>query len=123
MRRLAVLVLLVVPIAGCGSSRAHDGRLQVIATTTQLGDFARVIGGGDADVTQILKPNTDPHDYEPRPDDVIHTSGAQLILTSGDRLDHWMADIVTRSGTHAPQIDVGATVPVRRPGQTSGPEA
>ena len=43
---------------------------RVVATTTQIGDWARAVGGDRVDVTQILQPNTDAHDYEPRPYDV-----------------------------------------------------
>ena len=47
--------------------RRRPGQAEVVATTTQIGDFARAVGGDAADVIQILQPNTDPHDYEPRP--------------------------------------------------------
>ena len=43
----------------------------VVATTTQLGDIVRARRRATrVDVHQILQPNTDPHDYEPRPGDV-----------------------------------------------------
>src|SRR5207247_5836849 len=51
-------------LAGCGSS--DSGKPVVVATTTQLADFARTVGGNDITVHQILQPNTDPHEYEPR---------------------------------------------------------
>jgi zinc/manganese transport system substrate-binding protein len=113
--------------AGCGSSSSSGGsgsgkQLKVIATTTQLGDFARAVGGAHVDVTQILKPNTDPHDYEPRPEDVRETAGAKVVLESGDELDKWMADIVEQSGTDGTRVDVGSKLTIHRPGETSGPE-
>ena len=54
---------------GCGATGALDagGRLRVVATTTQLADIARRSAATRVDVTQILRPNTDPHEYEPRP--------------------------------------------------------
>ena len=42
----------------------------MVATTTQVADWARQIGGDGFDGHQLLRPNTDPHEYEPRPDDV-----------------------------------------------------
>ena len=47
---------------------------------------------------QILRPNTDPHEYEPRPDDVRATSGAKVVLENGVGLDHWMAKVVSSAG-------------------------
>jgi ABC-type Zn uptake system ZnuABC Zn-binding protein ZnuA len=95
----------------------------VVATTTQIGDWTRAIGGNDVDVHQILQPNTDPHEYEPRPLDVEATTGAKLVLENGDRLDAWMAKVVSQAGGHPVVVDLGARVPVKLRGESSGPEA
>jgi zinc/manganese transport system substrate-binding protein len=71
-------------------------------------------------VHQLLQPNSDPHDYEPRPRDVLETSRAKLVFESGDGLDHWMGQVVEQSGGHPRVVDVGAGVPVRRPGEEGG---
>jgi ABC-type Zn uptake system ZnuABC Zn-binding protein ZnuA len=122
---LAGAALLATLLAGCGSSSsgASHGRLDVVATTTQLGDFARQVGGSRVVVHQILQPNTDPHDYEPRPGDVQATTAAKLVFANGDGLDHWMGKVVSDSGTGARTVDVGAGLPVKLPGESSGPEA
>jgi ABC-type Zn uptake system ZnuABC Zn-binding protein ZnuA len=110
--------------AGCGTSPSGaTDRLKVVATTTQLGDLTRAVGGNAVDVHQLLRPNTDPHEYEPRPSDLVATARAKVVLTSGDGLDAWMAKIVDQAGGRPEVVDVGATVPVRRPGEASGPEA
>ncbi|HKE80120.1 MAG TPA: zinc ABC transporter substrate-binding protein [Solirubrobacteraceae bacterium] len=105
-------------VAGCGtdSGPAGPGQTKVIATTTQLGDFARAVGGDRAKVVQLLKPNTDPHDYEPRPHDVLDTANAEVVLENGDGLDHWMGDVIDQAGSDAAVVDLGARVPVRAPG-------
>lgn len=111
--------------AGCGSGSggAADGQLQVVATTTQVGDFVRAVGGNAVAVDQILEPNTDPHEYEPRPSDVAGAAGADLVFASGDNLDKWIGDIVSESGSDAEIVDLGAAVPERLPGESSGAEA
>jgi zinc/manganese transport system substrate-binding protein len=118
----AVLAVLVLTTA-CGSSSGGSGGLDVVATSTQLGDFVRAVGGDRVDLHQILQPNTDPHDYEPRPEDVRATAGAKVVFTSGDNLDAWMGDVVSEAGGSPSVIDVGATVPVKLPGEATGPEA
>src|SRR5437763_2977698 len=50
-------------LAGCGSGSSASGRLDVVATTTQIGDLVRAVGRHRVTVHQILQPNTDPHDY------------------------------------------------------------
>jgi zinc/manganese transport system substrate-binding protein len=120
---LAGAVGAVLLVAGCGGSGSDSGKVAVVATTTQIGDFAREVGGDKVDVTQILAPNTDPHDYEPRPDDVTNTADAKIVFENGDNLDAWMGKVVDDSGSDAKVVDLGASAPVKLPGESSGPEA
>jgi ABC-type Zn uptake system ZnuABC Zn-binding protein ZnuA len=117
---LAALIALGALVAGCGSSGSDSGQLQVVATTTQIGDFVREVGGNAVAVDQILQPNTDPHEYEPRPSDVAGAAEAKLVFSSGDELDSWVDQVVSDSGSDAEVIDLGAVVPERRPGESSG---
>lgn len=111
-------------LAGCAQVGSSSGdKLPVVATTTQIADFARNVGGDAVDVHQILQPNTDPHEYEPRPADVTGTASAKLVLESGDELDAWMSQVVSQSGADARIVDLATHVPVKLPGETSGPEA
>jgi ABC-type Zn uptake system ZnuABC Zn-binding protein ZnuA len=95
----------------------------VVATTTQIGDWVRQVGGPAVSVDQVLQPNTDPHEYEPRPSDVEAAASARLVFANGDGLDRWIGEIVSGSGSDAETVDLGATVPDRLPGKTSGAEA
>jgi zinc/manganese transport system substrate-binding protein len=79
--------------SGCGDDEAGAGAgsgVTVVATTTQVGDFVRNVGGGRVDVHQILQPNSDPHEYEPRPSDVKSVAGAALAVRSGGDVDDWL---------------------------------
>lgn len=118
----AVLALALIG-AGCGSGGGDPNKVDVLVTTTQLGDFVREIGGEAVAVDQILQPNSDPHEYEPRPSDVQGAASAEVIFASGDNLDAWIGEIVSDSGSDAEVVDVGAQVPVRLPGESSGAEA
>jgi zinc/manganese transport system substrate-binding protein len=112
-------------LAGCGAAGgpAPPGQAKVIASTTQIGDFARAVGGDRAEVVQILKPNTDPHDYEPRPSDVVETGDADVVLLNGDELDHWMGQVIEAAGGDPAIVDLGAREPVKLAGRSEGPEA
>jgi ABC-type Zn uptake system ZnuABC Zn-binding protein ZnuA/ABC-type Mn2+/Zn2+ transport system permease subunit len=123
-RLAAAVAALSLLAAGCSSSGSSDsGGLEVVATTTQVGDFVREVGGDAVDVDQILQPNTDPHEYEPRPSDIEGAAGAELVFASGDELDGWIDQVVSESGSDARIVDLGAAVPVKLPGETSGAEA
>jgi zinc/manganese transport system substrate-binding protein len=120
------LLVLAAGAAGCGTtsgSATEDGRISVVATTTQLGDLVRQAGGRAVAVTQLLQPNSDPHDYEPRPHDVERTARAQLVVTSGDGLDAWMDEVRHDAGGDPVVLDAGDGRPIALPGESSGPEA
>lgn len=118
---LAVVALAGGAVSGCGAAGNGSGKPVVVATTTQLADLAREVGGPDVEVRQILRPSSDPHEYEPRPSDVQSVAGADVVLVSGLGLDGWASSIIKDSGTSAKIVDVGASVPVKRAG--SGAEA
>ena len=110
--------------AGCGANTTTgSGSLDVVATTTQIGDFVREVGGTGVTVDQILAPNTDPHDYEPRPSDVLGAADASLVFANGDNLDSWIGKVVDDSGSDATVVDLGRSLPARLPGEASGAEA
>jgi ABC-type Zn uptake system ZnuABC Zn-binding protein ZnuA/ABC-type Mn2+/Zn2+ transport system permease subunit len=98
-------------LAGCGATGNHAS---VVATTTQIGDWTGIVAGDAVSVHQILQPNTDPHEYEPRPADVQTTSGAMLVLENGDGLDHWMPKVVSSAGGHPQVVNLGEVVPITR---------
>jgi ABC-type Zn uptake system ZnuABC Zn-binding protein ZnuA len=117
---LGALALLA---AGCGAAGGGSEKVDVVATTTQLGDFVGEVGGEAVEVDQILEPNTDPHDYEPRPSDVEGAASAELVFANGEELDGWIDEVVADSGSDARVVELGAGVPDRLAGESSGEEA
>ena len=131
VRTVVVLSLLVAAsfIGACGgqnkgsSEENVSSKLKVVATTTQIGDFVRQVGGDAVDEHQILQPNSDPHDYEPRPADVEATAGADLVFVNGDNLDSWIEDVISEAGGNPTVVDLSEGIPEKLPGETSGEEA
>jgi ABC-type Zn uptake system ZnuABC Zn-binding protein ZnuA/ABC-type Mn2+/Zn2+ transport system permease subunit len=106
---------LLLALGACGSDDNSD--VQVVATTTVLGDWARAIKGDGFSVHQILKPNTDPHEYEARPDDVEALASADVIFRSGGDLDDWVTEAARDAGSDAEIVDLSSGLPhPRRPG-------
>jgi len=122
MKSLAAVaaVLLALVVAACGRDEpatSTAARPVVVATTTQLGDVVRAVAGGAADVHQILQPNSDPHEYEPRAQDVQATTDAALVVESGDGLDHWMDEVAQQAGGSPARLVIA---PGRTPYKVSG---
>src|ERR1700760_3538889 len=103
MRRVALLPLLL--LAGWGA-QSSAGAPHVVAAPPPIADSARNVAGTRAEVTQILAPNTDPHEYEVRPRDVKAVDKASLVLRSGGDVDAWLGDAVEAAWARR-VVDVG----------------
>ena len=106
-------------LAACGSGDRDgqddaDAPLAVVATTTQVADLARHVAGERARVRQILRANTDAHEYEPRPSDVQAVSNAALIVRSGGDLDEWLDGVLQNAGTDAKVLSLIDSIRTRK---------
>jgi ABC-type Zn uptake system ZnuABC Zn-binding protein ZnuA len=114
---LAGLAAAALVVAGCSSSTSGSGngggRLRVVATTTQVADFTRVIAGDAADVKGILGPNVDAHDFEPSPADVDAIARADVLVKNGVGLERWLDDTIRSAGFHGTVVDTSQGVRLR----------
>lgn len=103
-------------LAGCGpgSEPAEDGRLPVAATTAQVAEIVREVGGSDVAVDQVIRPGAEAHDFEPRPSDVAGVADAKILFTSGAGLDGWADGLAADAGSQARIVDLFGSLPVRR---------
>jgi zinc/manganese transport system substrate-binding protein len=83
---LPVLALALLAVS-CGGDADVGDRIRVVATTTQIGDFARNVGGDRISLTVLLRPNQDAHDFAPSPGQMRDLQNADVILRNGIGLD------------------------------------
>jgi len=106
-RILGVLAALAaLASAGCGDDTPSGEGLTVVATTTQVADLARELGGDRVSVEGMLRPGGDPHDYEPRPSDVAAVARAAVVFRSGGEVDDWLGDVIDNAGGDAEVVSL-----------------
>jgi ABC-type Zn uptake system ZnuABC Zn-binding protein ZnuA len=120
-RRAAALltsVALAVLLTGCSAGTEGVGGVQVVATTTVLGDFVRVVAGGrlgdDLHLTTLLKPNVDAHDFEPSAADTLAVARADVILANGVGFEAFLDKLVTSAEPDVGVTDTSRGVHLRR---------
>jgi zinc/manganese transport system substrate-binding protein len=125
--RLASILLVAVAVAttasGCTTTRIaspQPGQITVVATTTQMQDLVRNVGGDRVHLVGILEPNVDPHDFEPTPGTAVALSGARLVVESGAGVDSWADQLVAGAAAGAPVFVASAGLPMR-PGDSAEP--
>lgn len=89
---------------------------KVVATSSVVCDLTKEIAGDTVDLTCLIKPGSDPHVYEPRPEDRRAIEDAQLILYSGYDFEPSLIKLVESTSNSAPKVAV-AEVAVPQPEQ------
>jgi zinc transport system substrate-binding protein len=90
---LALVLVMVLPLlAGCRKDRepAQNGKkLRVVTTLFPLYDFVRVIGGDRVEARLLLPPGVEPHNFEPRPEDVVRLNKADVFIFTNRYMEPW----------------------------------
>ena len=122
--RLSPLLALCLLSLGCTTTHiasSTPGQITVVATTTQMQDLVRHVGGQNVHLVGILKPNVDPHDFEPSPSTAIALSGAKLVVESGVGVDSWVDGLVANAVPGTPVMVASQGLPLRT-GDSSEPD-
>ncbi len=79
--------------SGEGTETDGTGKLQVVTTLFPQYDFARQIGGDDAEVSLVLLPGMESHMYDPTPGDMIEISEADMFIYTGAEMEPWAQEL------------------------------
>ena len=95
---IGLMVALGLVLATLPSTRAADGKLNVVAAENFYGDVARQIGGDDVAVASVMSnPDQDPHLFETTPSTVRQIAAAQVVILNGADYDSWMDKLLKAS--------------------------
>ena len=108
MMPIPILTVLVLFLAGLPPLRAD---LKVASLSTVTTDLAHQIGGTNVIVEAIIRPGTDPHEFEPTTGDVRHVADADLVLLTGKGLEGYLSKLEEAAGGSAKFVNVGESIP------------
>lgn len=97
----AALAAALVLTSCSGSAPADDAaseQLKVVATTTQLTDFAGQVGGDDIELTGLLPAGGSAHHFDPSPADLLALGEADVLIVNGVELETFVDSAVESSG-------------------------
>jgi zinc/manganese transport system substrate-binding protein len=120
--RSCVLVLALLMGLATVPARGQS-RIDVVASFSILGDFAREVGGDRVAVTTLVGANSDVHVYTPSPSDAQKVSGAKLLIINGLGLEGWLPRLVQSSGGKAAIVTATTGIAPRRLGSDADPHA
>ncbi len=104
---LTVLVFAYAPTASAKT-------LRVVASFTVLADVVQQVGGSHVQVTSLVPPNGDPHQFEPSPQDAENLKNADVTFISGEGLERWFERLVKASGYQGTPVVASTDITLRQ---------
>lgn len=75
-------------LVGCGQTpQENQGKLQVVTTVYPVYDVVKKVAGNHADVTLLVPPGAEPHDWEPTASDLKKIGQAKVFFYNGAGLE------------------------------------
>lgn len=93
------------------AAEAAEPKLRVATLNTVLADIARHLGGPDVEVVEIVRPDTDPHFFEPAPSDIREMVNADWILAGGLGFESYLDKLRDSVGSRPKFFVAGEHVP------------
>lgn len=110
---LNLILILALSLSSCRRSvpfKYVEGKVNVVATTTMIGDLLSEIGKEHVSVTTVMNVGVDPHSFIPRPSVTRAISKADLVVTNGLNLEaklgkvlHVLDDKLLELGSFVPE--------------------
>ena len=94
MKRLLILSVFILLLAGCGSGSVDSDASVVYASFYPIADFAAKIAGDTAGIRCLVPAGTEPHDWEPAPRDIAGLEQARLFFFATGGFEHWVPEVL-----------------------------
>ncbi|GBF10277.1 metal ABC transporter substrate-binding protein [Tepidibacillus sp. HK-1] len=72
----------------------QDQKFTVYTSFYVLADFAKKIGGDHVEVTNVIPPGVEPHDFELTPKQIAQLNQADLFVYNGGGFEPWLGNLV-----------------------------
>lgn len=99
---LIAVFLILVALTACSAAPQNsltpaqpaDGRLQVTVTFNAMEELTRAVGGDRVTIHTIIPPGTEPHDFEPRSQDLVTIQNSAVMVFNGAGMEPWIEDML-----------------------------
>ncbi|MCM3711322.1 metal ABC transporter solute-binding protein, Zn/Mn family [Sporosarcina luteola] len=101
---LSIVSIMALLLSACGGKKegAEEDEIQIVATFSILTDIVNEVGGDRVAVHSMVPIGTDPHEYEPLPEDIKKAADADAIFYNGLNLEGgktgWFSKLIASVG-------------------------
>lgn len=93
---------------------APGEKLQVVATTSIVADVVRNVGGDLIELTTLMPLGSDPHTFEPTPQDAAAVADAHVVFINGAGLELFLESLLQSMGSREKIVAVSQGIELRR---------
>jgi ABC-type Zn uptake system ZnuABC Zn-binding protein ZnuA len=95
---MALRFALIAACLALASPGYAQDRIQIVTTTTDLRSLTEAVGGELVAVVNLVPPNMDAEDYQPKPQDVLRLKNAHMLVRVGLDYDLWVDRLLAQAG-------------------------
>jgi zinc transport system substrate-binding protein len=120
---LAILAAALIALqAGCGAKTGTPApspaaKLKVVASVYPVYEFARQVGGDKLDLTLLVPPGAEPHDWEPTAREILTIKAAKLFLYHGAGFESLDKILTPETLGTTKALAVSKDIPLLKPGK------
>lgn len=113
IRHILTLLLWVFFLSACGAQPAAStdpGKPVILTSTPWLADIAQNLAGDRLQVESLLPAGSDPHSYQPTPQDVARLTRSKLIIVNGAGYEQFMTPLLENAGGEMALVEASTGV-------------
>ena len=100
----------VLPLPELTDAALNGRSLNVVATTSIIGDVVAQVGGEAIELTTLIQQGQDPHSYEPGAQELTAVAAADIIFVNGWDLEESLVRNLESIGKDVPVVPVAANI-------------
>ncbi|HAV77234.1 MAG TPA: ABC transporter substrate-binding protein [Anaerolineae bacterium] len=114
-RSFSVWILIIFILSACGGNVSPSGTVDsaILTSTTFLADITRNVAGDRVTIESLLPIGTDPHSYQPTPQDAARIADSKLLIINGAEYEHFIESLIENAGGEREVVEASAGISVR----------
>ena len=124
-KNISLFLLTSILLVSCNTNSApvtNFGKLKVVATTTIVADVVSQVGGDLVDVQTLLPIGTDPHSFDPTPQDIAKVADADIVFANGAGLEAFIQHLLSSADAEGKIVEVSEGIVLLAPPEAEGKE-
>ncbi|MBZ0305559.1 MAG: zinc ABC transporter substrate-binding protein [Anaerolineae bacterium] len=95
-----------------GAAQAQDEPLKIVASFSILADVVQNVAGEKAEVTSLIPPGTDPHAFQPTPQEIAQLAEADVVFINGVNFEEGLIEVIENAGEEVNIVVVSQCVKI-----------